>query len=155
MQPELETFPVVDALCNSLDTMAFISPFPAKDPAAPETLQGELRRVRITFTGPFNGTLELVTPRSFGAVLASNLLACDPNDESTLAHVDDVLKELANVTCGALIRRGAGRRQHQLRTRHPADRSARGRGMAAPGDRAGCEPPRRRRTDHHRADALM
>ena len=97
MQPETLNASIVDALSLSLETMAFLCPMPL-DPGAPSDCPDEPRRVRISFTGPTAGTIELLAPRALGALLAANLLACDPADREAQANADDVLKELANVT---------------------------------------------------------
>jgi hypothetical protein len=102
MLPETTTLPVVDALCASLETMAFITPFPP-DGNGPHPCPTDARRVSIAFTGPVSAVLELVAPAAFGAMLASNLMVCDPSDPDAHEHVDDALKELMNVTCGAII----------------------------------------------------
>ena len=100
MPPETLELPAAEALGASLETMAFISPLP---PAGPVTCPAEPRRVTIAFAGPASAVVELVAPATFGAVLWSNLVACDPGDPEAVARGDDALKELMNVTCGALI----------------------------------------------------
>jgi hypothetical protein len=95
--------PVVDALGASLETMAFITAFPPDGPG-PFPCPPDARRVTITFTGAaLSATLELAAPAGFGATLAANLMACDPSDEQATSRADDALKELMNVTCGAMI----------------------------------------------------
>ena len=103
MQPSTTAaLPLADALCASLETMAFISPFPP-DGAGPWPCPADARRVTIEFAGPVSAVLELFAPASFGALLASNLIACDAADPQAVARADDALKELMNVTCGAMI----------------------------------------------------
>src|SRR4051812_43864283 len=102
MQPETVAMPVVDALCTSLETMAFISAFPPDGPG-PFPCPADARRVTIEFTGPANAVLELIAPAAFGAMLAANLMACDPGDAEAFDRADDALKELMNVTCGSMI----------------------------------------------------
>ena len=104
MQPETTTvLPVVDALSASLETMAFITAFPP-DGAGPFPCPDGARRVTNSFTGAaLSATLELVASAAFGAMLAANLMACDPSDDEATGRADDALKELMNVTCGAMI----------------------------------------------------
>ena len=91
-------------LAEALEIMAFISPeFPA-----PELLPcsaDEARLVQINFhNGQRAGSLVLTASRAFGALIAGN---CDPLDDSATAleQCDDALKELANITCGLLLRK--------------------------------------------------
>jgi len=57
--------------------------------------------VRISFSGPFSGSLMVgVDPGVLGE-LAENMLGTE--DEVTLAEKEDALRELANVICGNLL----------------------------------------------------
>jgi hypothetical protein len=108
VQPDALALPVVDALCASLETMAFVSAFPP-DGAGPWPCPPGARRVTIEVAGPTPAVLELAASAAFGAVLAANLLTCDPGDPAAAAGADDALKELMNVTCGSTINAAGGR----------------------------------------------
>jgi hypothetical protein len=96
-----EAAPIVaQSLADSAETMAFVSLVPAESPLVPAP---EALLVRIPFTGPFNGSVELLTPEAFGALLAANMLGCEPTDPDATGRAVDALKELMNVTCGDLL----------------------------------------------------
>lgn len=97
LRPDL----VLQALARSLETMAFASPAPPA--ATPPPAPSSPCRVSITYRGPRNGTLELVSGMDFGRFLASNILGVDPSDEQAAIGAADALKELVNVTCGVLL----------------------------------------------------
>jgi two-component system chemotaxis response regulator CheY len=89
---------LAEALAEALETMAFISLEMQDDSAAPASA----RVVRIAFHGAGGvGCLTLAAPPELGALVASN---CN----SGPAEGDDALKELANITCGILLRKRVG-----------------------------------------------
>jgi chemotaxis protein CheY-P-specific phosphatase CheC len=92
---------VEQALSEALETMAFITPLPPEDAAAPA---GPAVLTRIEFRGPLEGALEVVAPDLFGAALAANLLGVDPTDPDAKLKGSDALRELLNIACGTLLR---------------------------------------------------
>jgi hypothetical protein len=98
---------LTQAAVEALETMTFISPLPLSAP--PLEPPPALRRVCVSFTGPIHGFVELTAARAFGTILASTLSGLDPDDPDIESRADDVLGELANVTCGLLLRRQEGR----------------------------------------------
>jgi two-component system chemotaxis response regulator CheY len=92
---------LAEAFGDALQTMAFITP----DLSDEHQLSGnDLQLVRVDFHGQgVKGALTIAAPSLFGAVVASN---CG-NDAATSAS-EDALKELANVTCGLLLRSREG-----------------------------------------------
>ncbi len=88
------------SLSDALNVMAFISPMPPEDMAPPT---GPALRTRIDFEGVTTGSLELVCPLAFGAMLAANLLGTEPEASDNNAS-GDALRELLNVTCGTMLR---------------------------------------------------
>jgi hypothetical protein len=88
------------SLADSAETMAFVSLMPPDGPCA---LPLDLLRVSISFTGPLTGSLELIAPAAFGALLAANMLGCDPSDPDAVTRSTDAMKELMNITCGDLL----------------------------------------------------
>jgi len=85
------------ALDQALETMAFLTIMPPEDDmTAPE--QAVL--AEISFTGPKNGTIQILAGLDFCRILAENIGALtEVNDET--CH--DALKELSNVTSGLLL----------------------------------------------------
>jgi hypothetical protein len=97
--PELCTNNLEAAIGDALNIMAFISPVPPEDltpPSAP------LLITRIRFSGVASGTVAWVCPQSLGALLASNCMGLEPAECESGAG--DALRELLNVTCGAMLR---------------------------------------------------
>jgi CheY-specific phosphatase CheX len=88
---------LTESLAQALETMAFLAIIPLEeDIAAPEkTILAE-----ISFTGPKNGTIQILTGLDLCGILAENIGALtEVNDENCY----DALKELSNVTCGLLL----------------------------------------------------
>lgn len=88
---------LTDSLAQALETMAFLTIMPLEeDTAAREkTISAE-----ISFTGPKNGTIQILAGLDLCRVLAENIGALtEVNDETCY----DALKELSNVTCGLLL----------------------------------------------------
>lgn len=88
-----------------LETMAFISPEPIH---APEQAPPELLMARIVFSGPSRGAVEVVASEAFAVLLAANVLGSSTEDPGVSDGAGDALKELVNVTCGALLATRAG-----------------------------------------------
>ncbi len=86
-----------EALTQTLETMAFLTVIPIEEEMAiPEkTILAE-----INFTGPQEGTIQILTGVGFARILAENIAnLSNVTDESAF----DALKELANVTCGSFL----------------------------------------------------
>jgi two-component system, chemotaxis family, chemotaxis protein CheY len=94
---------LIEALGEALETMAFMSPqLPSK--LEPPSLPDNRRLVRVDFEGHgIRGSLAIAASPAFGAAVAAN---CD--NHPSPGEADDALKELANVTCGLLLRRRVG-----------------------------------------------
>jgi two-component system chemotaxis response regulator CheY len=94
---------LIEALGEALETMAFITPrLPSKSEPLPSPDNRHL--VRVEFDGHgIHGSLAIAAPPAFGAAMAAN---CD--NHPSPGEADDALKELANVTCGLLLRRRIG-----------------------------------------------
>lgn len=91
---------LVEAFVRVLETMAFISPEPRE---APVTAPPDLLLGRIEFSGPLRGAVEVVASEAFGALLAANVLGTSPAEPDAADRGRDAIKELVNVTCGALL----------------------------------------------------
>ncbi len=88
---------LTDSLAQALETMAFLTIMQLEeDMSAPEkTILAE-----ISFTGPKNGTIQILAGLDFCRILAENIGALtEVSDEICY----DALKELSNVTCGLLL----------------------------------------------------
>ena len=93
---------LAEALAQALETMAFISPEPVDDAGA-SAMPDDARLVRVHFKGrDAEGSLALVASPGLGAAMASNIDVPDPSAN------DDALKELANITCGLMLRMQPG-----------------------------------------------
>jgi len=88
---------LTNSLAQALETMAFLTIIPSEeDMAAPE----ETILAEISFTGPKNGTIQILAGLDLCRILAENIGALtEVNDETCY----DALKELSNVTCGLLL----------------------------------------------------
>jgi CheY-specific phosphatase CheX len=92
---------LVEVTADTLEKLAFIFTFPAEDVAA---MEGQtLEVVRVDFSGPFGGGMELSLPSSALAELAVNMLGTEDGDELSAEQQRDALKELINVVCGNVL----------------------------------------------------
>lgn len=88
---------LTESLKKALETMAFLTVMPPEeDLAVPEkTIMAE-----ISFSGPKNGTIQILAGLNLCKILAENIAALtEVNDETCY----DAIKELSNVTCGLLL----------------------------------------------------
>jgi hypothetical protein len=65
-------------------------------------------RARVSFRGPFSGTLEASLSDDLLPLLAANMLGLDGDEEVDPEHRRDALRELVNVVCGNLLPEIAG-----------------------------------------------
>ncbi len=94
---------LAESLVEAMETMAFISP-ELPDPASLPVASPDMRLIRIDFHGGgISGSLAMSAPAKLGEVVAEN---CGADDAKSAA--DDAMKELANVTCGLLLRKHLG-----------------------------------------------
>jgi chemotaxis protein CheY-P-specific phosphatase CheC len=63
---------------------------------------------RMTFSGPFKGTVYLGAPEAMCRDLAANVLGLKPGDEPAPHLPRDAFQELLSVTCGHLLTALAG-----------------------------------------------
>jgi chemotaxis protein CheY-P-specific phosphatase CheC len=86
-----------DAIAEALETMAFMVPISLEEelPVPERSILG-----KISFSGPQNGTLQIIAGVEFAKTLAENIAALeDPDDDACL----DAIQELSNVTCGLIL----------------------------------------------------
>ncbi|MHC4211745.1 MAG: chemotaxis protein CheX [Planctomycetota bacterium] len=88
---------LTEAFSQAAETMAFMSVMPIEDdmPKPQELIQSH-----IEFTGPSNGSVQILAGSDFATTLAENIAALDEVEDQTRA---DAMKELSNVTCGLLL----------------------------------------------------
>ncbi len=97
---ETNTSSAMEALVEAMEQMAFMAPMPADETLLPSP---QAYLIRMPFTGPVSGTVEIVAPQEVGTGLAANILATTPDDPQAISYAADALKELLNVTCSLLL----------------------------------------------------
>lgn len=95
---------MVEVLLESLETMAFVTLLPSEDPhiAPPDA-----RLITINFTRPGPGSIKLVAPLALGRIISANLMGVEPDAPEVATGAEDALRELINITCGALLMKNA------------------------------------------------
>jgi two-component system chemotaxis response regulator CheY len=94
---------LIEAFAEALETMAFITP-ELPDQSKFGVISHTGRLVQVGFQGKgIHGMLSLAAPVEFGSEVSVN---CGTSGDA--AAGDDALKELANITCGLLLRRRKG-----------------------------------------------
>lgn len=122
--PELLNLELVESLATALEMMAFISLAPPEGPVV--SPPDDPVHVRIEFRGARSGRLELVISRDLGRLLLENTLGCDASETFVMPNPNDALVELANITCGTLLKRleGGARCEMQVPVLRPFDAAA-------------------------------
>jgi CheY-specific phosphatase CheX len=92
---------LLQALADALNTMAFIVVDPLMESPAADA---DTLEVTLPFSGPVNGKLYLHAPSALGALVASNILATEPDAPEAIEKAADALRELSNITAGLLLR---------------------------------------------------
>ena len=91
---------------DTLEKLAFMFAF------LDESEEGQTRDSmvagRVSFKGPFSGTLVMTISIEVLQELAANMLGLDDGEETTQDHRSDALKETMNVICGNLLPAIAG-----------------------------------------------
>ncbi len=88
-------------MVETLAKLAFLFATPLEDP--PEEAGSELQAVRVAFSGPFCGEIELGLSLPVLEELAANMLGIEDGSEVSVEERHDALKELANIVCGNLL----------------------------------------------------
>jgi CheY-specific phosphatase CheX len=88
---------LTDSLAQALETMAFLTIMPLEEDIAPPE---KVVLAEISFTGPKNGTIQILAGVDFCRILAENIGALTEVSDETCY---DALKELSNVTSGLLL----------------------------------------------------
>lgn len=92
---------LVEVTADTLERLAYIFTFPAEEAPVIDDRNQEV--VRVDFSGPFGGGIELSLPSSALGELAVNMLGAEDGEELSLEQQRDALKELINVVCGNLL----------------------------------------------------
>ena len=90
-----------DVVVDTLQKLAFLFAAPLEGPA-PEDMR-ELATVRVRFSGPLCGGMQLSLSRPVLAELAGNMLGADDASALSADEQHDALRELINVICGNLL----------------------------------------------------
>lgn len=96
----------VMALAKSLDLMAFVSVIPEE---MPYETPAEAVHVSIAFRGETTGSLHIIAPVELARVVIGNVLANGSQAEYSPTKLDDAMKEVANITCGQMLRSLGGK----------------------------------------------
>ncbi|OQX27937.1 MAG: hypothetical protein BWK80_02820 [Desulfobacteraceae bacterium IS3] len=84
-----------------LEKLAFIFSFPEEEREPMDYSDAVI--ARVSFTGPFKGTLTMAVSAEVIPEIAGNMLGLEDNFDSTKEQQGDALKELINVICGNLL----------------------------------------------------
>jgi len=90
-----------DVVVDTLEKLAFLFAAPLEGPASEGTR--ELATVRVRFSGPVCGGMQLSLSRPVLAELAGNMLGADDGSALSADEQHDALRELINVICGNLL----------------------------------------------------
>jgi CheY-specific phosphatase CheX len=88
-------------VADTLEKLAFLFAVPLEGPA-PEDTQA-LATVRVRFSGPLCGGMQLSLSQPVLAELAGNMLGADDGSALSADEQHDALRELINVICGNLL----------------------------------------------------
>jgi chemotaxis protein CheY-P-specific phosphatase CheC len=88
---------LVNALDEAMETMAFLTIIPEEEGMM---IPERVILAEMSFSGPCNGTIQILAGADFAEITAENIGAMD---EVTDTMRFDAMKELANVTCGLVI----------------------------------------------------
>ncbi len=90
-----------------LEKLAFIFSFPEEEREPMDYSDAVI--ARVSFTGPFKGTLLMAVSKEALPEIAGNMLGLEDNSDAAAEQQYDALKELINVICGNLLPAIAGK----------------------------------------------
>ena len=93
---------LAEALSQAMETMAFMTAEPVQEEMI---IPDRTLLVEMTYRGPYQGYIQIVSGLEFGRMIASNIGCLDDPDEQS---VQDAYKEVCNVTCGLLLPKLSG-----------------------------------------------
>ncbi len=91
---------VNETLVEALETMAFISLMPPAD--APQ-MPTDAVKLRMPFSGPTTGQLELLASEALGRTIAETIFAGEDEPGDPVQQAHDSLRELMNVISGLIL----------------------------------------------------
>lgn len=91
---------VNETLVEALETMAFISLMP---PADEPVMPADAVKLRMPFTGPTKGQLELLASETLGRNIAETIFADEDEKGDLVQQSHDSLRELMNVISGLIL----------------------------------------------------
>lgn len=92
-----------ESLTTALETSVALSPSPMNGATATKPPDRAVLS-SVGFDGPVGGFIQIMAGESFGDTIACRALRLEPGTRVTGAERRDALRELANVTCGILLR---------------------------------------------------
>lgn len=98
---------VTEAFAHVLENLAFMFAEVTEDQGSTEAPEKSLC-ARVSFRGVRSGCLTLIVPVDLSLEIAANIMGADVDDPALEAQLPDVIKELANVTCGHILTGIAG-----------------------------------------------
>ncbi len=98
--PEVVNNALIESLTEALETTAFMTAT-APEEELPSPARGIL--VRIDYTGPICGTIELWSSNVFAQMLTANMMGLEPDEEEVQNKSVDAVKELVNIVGGVLL----------------------------------------------------
>lgn len=96
-----------DVFAKVLEKQVFIFADESSADDLPEG-DGDWVEARMSFHGPFGGSLSLAMPKVAELDIAANFLGKDADDPEVIKCAEDSLKEILNVVCGHILTALAG-----------------------------------------------
>ncbi|MCK5683773.1 chemotaxis protein CheX [bacterium] len=96
-----------DVVCSVFEQMAFMF----GDPVDRDECQSDadkFLKVHMSFSGDKSGHVEMIIENEMCAIIASNVLGIDSDDDKAHAFGTDSVKEMLNVICGQTLTSIAG-----------------------------------------------
>ena len=90
---------ITGAISQALETMTFLDAMVADGEDETQT-PSTIVTAKIDFSGPINGTIQILAGLDFARTAAENI---SNQDDLTEEQCIDAIKELANVTCGLVL----------------------------------------------------
>ncbi len=93
---------LAESFSQTIETMAFMMALPPEEELSePE----ESVKVKMSFTGPISGQIELAAGMEVIINAAANIMGLEPDDPLARDKATDAFKEILNTTCGILLPR--------------------------------------------------
>lgn len=97
---------VREVFAKVLEKQVFL--FAEEMPIGEMSGEGDWVEARMSFHGPFGGSLSLAMPKAAELEIAANFLGKDADDPEVAKCAEDSLKEILNVVCGHMLTALAG-----------------------------------------------